>query len=301
MTDESTDGLDDVDAESGSLGEQELADIRAALGSESPIERREGARTCVMVSGQSVEALLPLVDDLAPLLAADRVSIAQQAGTALLAVAVERPEAVLDAVPQIVTLATNEVNSVRLLGANVLGTLAVEHPAALADDVHRLLPVLHEKTGPYEPSEAVTGVDDEETSQSVAEHEQEEHRMKLESLGVIANVVVAVVEAEPAALFDHVDEFVELFDHDDASIAGAAVDAVAAIADADPEVAAPAFGALVDCLERDDERVQARAIKALGFLADDRAVAPLRELAETTDDEDVADLAAETAAFLEGD
>lgn len=298
MADESTDDLADVDAESGSLGEAEERDIRAALRSDSPIERRDGARTCAMIAGESVDAVVPLVEDLAPLLEADRVSIAQHAGSAMLVVTTERPEEVLDAVPEITTLATHEVDGPRLLGANLLRTLAVEHPEALSDDVHRLLPVLHEETGPYEPSAAVTDVDDPDARLSITEQEQEEHKKKLESLGTIANVVVAVAEAEPAALFDHVDELVELLDHDDGTIAGATIDAIAEIASADPNQASPAFDALVESLDRDDERIQARTIRALGFLEDERAVEPLEEIAGKSEDEDVAELATETAAFL---
>lgn len=299
MTDEASDPLEALDVTQESLNEEERSTIRSALSAEDPIRRRKAARLASATAVADAESVLPLVEDLAPLLEAERVSTAQHAATALMTIAGDHREELVDVVPQIVTLATHEVNAPRLLGADLLATIVVEFPEAAAEDVHRLLPTLHEETGPYEPSELVEQVDNPDSVQSIVDQEQGEHRMKLESLGILANVMVAVVEAEPAAMFDHVEELADLVDHDDGTIAGAAIDAVAEVAQADPGAAAPAFQRLVDCLQRDDERVQARAVRALGFLEDDRAVEPLRTLAERTDEEDLEELATETAAFLD--
>ena len=300
MAEESPDAFEAIDPSSDSLTAEELSTLRTGLTADDPIQRREAARKCSALAVQRPEQFRQLTDDVAPLLEDDRASIAQHAGTALLTVAPDYREELRETVPQVVTLASHDSNAHRLLGANLLATIVVEHPEAAVDDVHRLLPVLHEETGPYEPSEAVTQVDDQDTRRSIVDQEQTEHRMKLESLGTIANVVVAVAEAEPSALFDHVGALSDLFDHDDGTIAGTAIDAAAEVAKADPDVAAPAFDDLVDCLERNDERVQARAVTALGFFEDERAIEPLEELATATDEDDLAELARETAAFLDG-
>lgn len=295
---ESSPPVGSVDPESGELSEEDRADIRAALSSEEPLERQHGVRTCTMLLGESVEPVRPLVDDLAPLLEDQRTVVARHAGTALLAVGCEHPEDLVNAVPEILSLATREDNEMKLLGANLLATSVLERPEAAADDVHRLFPHLRQFSGAFEAGGAADMVDDAQTRQSIVEYEQENHRKKLQAFGTFANVLVAVADAEPEALFDHVDILVALTDQDDAVIAGCAIDAIGTIARADPDVAAPAFEGVRTCLERDDERIQARTVRALGFLGDDRAVDPLFALAEETDDEDVRRLAIETAEFL---
>lgn len=300
MTDELADTIDAVDP-TDPLSDEDLSALRAGLAADERRVRRDAARKSAVLAGQDAETFRDLIEDLAPLLEDERVSTAQHAATAFLTVAGEYREDLIPIVPQVVTMTHRETNAHRQLAANLLATIVVEYPGAAADDVHRLLTVLHEETGGYEMSEATAEIEDEDTRRSIVEQEQREHRMKLEALGTIANVVVAVAEAEPSALFDHVDELVDLYGHDDGTIAGTAIDATAEVARADPAMAAPAFDDLVATLDRDDERVQARAVRALGFLEDERAVEPLEDLAARTDRQDLADLARETAAFLDAE
>lgn len=299
MSDDTSVPVGDVEPESGELSDRDVAQVREALQAEKPTARQDGARTCKLVVEEDPDALLPLVDDLADLLEDENVSAAQQAGTVLLGVATERPDELTDAVPSIVTLATHDVNAVQLIGAQLLSKVVVERPAAAASEVDRLIPILRDHPGPFEPSAGADVVDDQETRQTIITHEQEEHGMQLQTQGTIANVLVAVAEAEPSAFVDHVDELVELVDHEDPSISGLAVETLTEVGEAHPDVVAPAYEHFVDALDHDDQRVYVRAVRALGVLGDDRAVEPLRELAESTDDEDVSELADDTATFLE--
>ncbi len=289
----------DVDPESEELSDEDLATIRSVLTADEANERQRGTRTCRMVADENPEAIGPLVDDLAALLDDESAAVAQQAGNALLSLAAEHPGELTDVVPAIVGLTKHDVNAIQWLGARIFAAVVVEHPEAGASSVDRLFPALYDHPGSFEPSEGVNMVENQETRETMVRHEQEEYRMKLQTLGTLANAIVAVAEAEPPALFDHVDDLRDLLDHDDAPIVGAAVDALAAVARADADVAAPAFDDLVDLLDHDDQRVRARAVRALGFLGDERAVEPLRELAASEDDEDAVELAEETAAFLE--
>lgn len=299
MSNDASVPVGDVDPESGELSERDVADIREALQADEPITRQEGARTCKLVLQENPDALRPLVDDLVVLLEDDNMSAAQQAGTVLLGVATEHPDALTDSVSEIVTLANHEVNAVQLIGAQLLSKVVVERPAAAAPVVDRLFPILRDHPGSFEPSEGADMVDNPDTRQTIVAHEQEEHGMQLQTQGTIANVIVAVAEAEPSAFVDHVDELVDLVDHDDAAIAGLAVETLTEVGEAHPDAIAPAYDQFVDALDHDDQRVYVRAVRALGVLGDDRAVEPLRDLAESTDDEDVSELAADTATFLE--
>jgi len=96
-----------------------------------------------------------------------------------------------------------------------------------------------------------------------------------------------------------VDELVALVDHDDSSVAGLAVEMLTEVGEADPDAIVPAYDQFVDALDHDDQRVYVRAVRALGVLGDDRAVEPLRDLANSTDDEDASELIEDTAAYLE--
>jgi len=299
MSNDTSVPVGDVDPESGELSERDVAQIREALRADAPITRQEGARTCKLVVQENPAALRPLVDDLVDLLEDDNVSAAQQAGTVLLGVAMEHPDELTDAVPAIVTLAEHDVNAVQLIGAQLLSKVVVERPAAAAPAVDRLVAILRDHPGSFEPSEGTDQVDNQETRQTIVAHEQEEHSMQLQTQGTIANVLVAVAEAEPVAFLDHVDELVDLVDHDDPVIAGLAVETLTEVGEAHPDAIAPAYETFVDALDHEDQRVYVRAVRALGVLGDDRAVDPLRDLAESTDDEDVEELAEDTATFLE--
>lgn len=299
MSDDASVPVGDVDPESGELRDQDVAAIREALQADEPITRQEGTRTCKLVVEENPSAVRPLVDDLVDLLDDDSIPVVQQAGRVLLGVATAHPGDLTDAVPAIVTLARHDVNAIQLIGAQLLAKVVVEHPAAPAPEVDRLLPVLRDHIGVFEPSEDADTVDHQDTRESIIAHEQEEHGMKLRTQGTIANVVVAVAEAEPSAFFDHVDDLVDLVDHDDPSIAGLAVETLTEVGEADPDVIAPAYEQFVDALDHDDQRVYVRAVRALGVLGDDRAVEALRDLADSTDDEDVSEVANDTATFLE--
>lgn len=299
MSEDASVPIGDVDPEAGELSERGVADLREALTAEEALTRQQGARTCDLVVQENPEAVRPLIDDIAALLDDDSAAVAQQAVTVLLGIAGERPGDLTDVVPAILSITGHEVNAIRLFGAQILGAVVVDHPEAVASHVHRLIPDLHEHTGPFEASEVADMVENPDSRQSIVEHEQEEHRMKLQTQGTLANVVVAVAEAEPSALFDHVDELVELLDHDDPAIAGTVIDALIEVAEADPGVVEPAFDELVEALDHDDERVYVRSVRALGYLGDDREVGPLRDLAESASDEAVTELANDTADFLE--
>jgi HEAT repeat protein len=299
MSNDTSVPVGDVDPSSGELSDRDVAQIREALQAEEPITRQEGARTCKLVGQENPGAPQPLVDDLVGLREDDNVAAAQQAGTVLLGVATEHPNELTDGVSAIVTLANHEVNAVQLIGAQLLSKVVVEQPATAAAEVDRLLPILREHPGSFEPSDGVDMVDNPDTRQSMVAHEQQEHGMQLQVQGTVANVLVAAAGAEPAAFTDHVDELVALVDHDDSSVAGLAVEMLTEVGEADPDAIVPAYDQFVDALDHDDQRVYVRAVRALGVLGDDRAVEPLRDLANSTDDEDASELIEDTAAYLE--
>jgi HEAT repeat protein len=109
---------------------------------------------------------------------------------------------------------------------------------------------------------------------------------------------VAVTEERPESALDAVEAFATLLDDVDPGVAGPAVDALGELAAEDPAAVEPVSERLRACLEHDRSSVRARAIGAVGRLGDSRAVPTLRAIADGDEDEDVREIAAETADFL---
>jgi HEAT repeat protein len=298
MSEYSSAPIGDIDPESGELTEAQRTELRSALSSDNAIDRRHAAQTCKQVFMENAETVRPLAGDLAALADDERSSVAQQAGTVVVGMAEQYPEELADYGSDLVSLAESDVNAVMLLGAQALGDVVVDHPRAAADDIDRIIAVLRDQSAAFEASGVVDITDDEDARQTILEHEEEENSMEIHAQATLSDVLVAVAEAEPSALVDHVTELRALLDHVDATVVAAAVDALAELAAADPEAVAPATEQLVACLDHGDKRVRARSIRALGHIGDDDAVPALRQLAETTDDEAVAELATDTADFL---
>ena len=136
------------------------------------------------------------------------------------------------------------------------------------------------------------------TRQTLEEHEEAERQRRTSGRRTLVNVVVAVCEEEPESALGAVEGLLGLLDDVDPSVVGGAVDALGELAVTDPEAVAPARDGLRARLDHPQTFVRARADRALGRLGDEGAVPKLRTVAETDDDEDVREIAAETAAFL---
>jgi len=299
MTDEESAPLEGVDTGSEALDDEDRAQIRAALTSETNIRRNEAAQALSQLAERDPSTVRPFVDDLLPLLDDDRNAVAQQAGTALLGVAREYPADLADSVPAVFGLIEREFNSLELLGTQIVVQVVLNEPEAVTPHLDRIAAVLDGRSPAYETTDGIDMVDDEEARQTMLEHDKQEHQLLVQSQGRLANVVTAAAEGDPETAADHLDALVGLFDTPDVTVVGAAIDAVSEIAQADPDAAGEAFDALVACLNHTNDTVRARAIQALGYLGDDRAVGPLEDRARVETDDDIADLAEETAAFLD--
>ena len=300
MTDEQSAPLEGVDIGSGQLDDDERRRIREGLTSETNIRRNEAARTLTILVEEDPSVVRPFVDDLLPLLEDERNVIAQQAGTALLGVARDHPEDFVESVPTVLSLLERDFNSLELLGTQILVQVVLERPDVVSPHLDRITAVVADRSPAFDAGD-VEVVDDEDTRKTVIEHDKEEHQMLIQSQARLSNVIVAAAEGDPESAVDHLDSFLELFASPDATVVGAGVDAVAEVAKVDPDAAASAYDGLIAALNHDHDSVRVRAIRALGHLGDERAAGPLEDLARATDDEEIADLAEETAAFLDDD
>lgn len=297
MTANSSRPLDGVEPESVSPGDVDNGEIRSALTSDSPLVRQRGVAVCETLAVTDVEAVRPLLDDIALLADDDNAAIALRAVSVLDAVARNKPDALDGRVAGLADAADSEIVDVQLTAAVALGVLVVKRPDLVAPFVGELVTAI--RTTELDPTPGdFSIVDDQVTRQTLEEHEESERQRRTSGRRTLVNVVVAICEEEPASALETVRGLRALLDDADPSVVGGAVDALGELAATNPEAVAPAGDELRDRLDHPQTFVRARAIRALGRLGDNGSVPRLRTVAETDDDEDVREIAAETVAFL---
>ncbi|WP_436923411.1 HEAT repeat domain-containing protein [Halosimplex amylolyticum] len=304
MSDGSSAPLAGVDLESLTAADVDDDEVRAALESTDPVVRQRGTRVCSVLAARDADAVLPLAEDIVARLADDSLAVARHAGTALVSLSEAHPESLRGDLEPVVGFAESDLGGVRMVGARILGNVVVDHPGAVAPYVDRLVTAVADSEGTFTQSDLEEHVEaaqaaDESAVENVAQANKEEAQKRVVSRAALANVVVAVAEDDPDAVADLVDELAPLLADPDPNVVGAALDTFGALAEGDPGSVDPAVDAIADCLDRDDGMLRARAIRTLGFAGATETVDRLRDLAESDEDEDVRDLAAETADYLE--
>lgn len=275
------------------------AAVLAALEADRTTVRQRGARVCVTLASEDIDAVRPFTDALGRALRDDDPGVVQHAAAALTELATADPEAVGGVRPYAATLADSPLGGVRIAGAQLLAAVAQQRPALLTTVVGELLDRLASPPARDDVDSVADCVDDRATQRTIQQHEQGERQRGRVARQVVANVAVAVAEADPDAVAGHADTVATITTDDDPVVRGAALDILAAVGQKSPDAVDPVAAAVVACLDADERVLRARAVKTLGHLNDERHVDVLREAAETDPDEAVADLADETAAFLE--
>ncbi|GAA0283319.1 HEAT repeat domain-containing protein [Halobacterium noricense] len=298
MATNSTDPLDGVEPGSVSAGDVDITEVRAALDSTSPLVRQRGIDVCESLAEDDVDAVRPLLDNIAALPDDSNAAIGLSAISVLDAVATADPEALDGRLDALVAATGSTIVDVQLTAAMVLGKLVVERPDLVAPHARAIAEGVHATEPADEPTDVSEFVDHPGTRETIAEHEREERERRVSARQTLVNVVVAVTEETPGSALDAVEALAALLDDVDASVVSPAIDALGEVAVADQTAVAPVSDQLRDCLDHDNPSVRARAIGAIGRLGDVSAVPKLRTLADTDENEDVQELAAETADFL---
>lgn len=285
--------LDDVDPE-----RIDPADVRAALESPRPLVRQRGARVCASLAGEDVDTVRPFVDDLGKRLHDENPGVVQATASTLTEVASADPDAVADVLTDAAELADVDLAGVQLAGAELLAAVASQRPEHCVPVVGSLLDSLDRPMTTDEGESFAECIDDRATQRTVRQHEQEERKHEQVARELLANVVVAVAEDDPASVTDHVEAVAALTDTEDLVVRGAALDALALVAQTTPTAVDSVADDVVACLDAESNVVRARAVKTLGYLGDEQYADRLSQVAAADPDQDVAALADETAAFL---
>lgn len=298
MTMDSSVPLDGIDPESITRDDIDDAEVRAALSSSDPLVRQRGVDVCETLAEEGVDAVRPVLDEVASLANDDNSPVALRAIAVLRTVAERDPGAIEGRLTDLVDTAGADIVDVQLTGSSVLAALVVERPELLAPFVRQLLEGIRVTEPDPQGDNLSDVITDEVTRRTIQDHEDEERRRRISARQTLSNVAVATIESEPQSAFDAVDALVALLDDAYPAISGGAIDALAQLAAAKPAVVAPVSDRLIDCLDDDNVVVRARTVRALGHLGDDAAVPKLRDVAATDDNRDVRELADETANFL---
>ncbi|WP_434521126.1 HEAT repeat domain-containing protein [Halorubrum sp. AS12] len=298
--------LSDVDPDSVAPGDVDESAVRAALASSSPMVRQRGLELCEALAEADADAVgLPL-DAVASLPDDDNATVGLRAISVLDAVAEDTPGALDGRLDGVAAAAGSNIVDVQLTAATLLGKLVVERPALVAPHVGALVAGLRATEPSEDTEEYAEFVDHPATRQTLVEHDREERERRVSARRTLANVAVAVTETAPEKALDAVDDsgalvadLGALTDDADAGVAGAAVDALGHLAATDSDAVDLVADRLLGALYHDRSFVRARAVQALGRLGDPDAAPRLSAVAEEDADEDVREIAAETAAFLE--
>ena len=277
--------------------------LREGLASDDENVRLHAANVASFVPLADVETLIAVLPELRDCLAADDLDVTNyQAAIAVKVISEEDPTLLEEAVPRLVELLNHEMSLIRSVTATCMANVAMERPEFIASEVAPLV--------------AVTVTEPEDTIDREHMENRElgsEQRKSLEALNweegvrdqlardVAANLLVEVADHDHSLVEPHLDDLVAILDTAPFSVRTAVADVVAQVAKNDPAAASNAVEPLCAQLDQPQDALVATSITALGFIEDSAAVDPLRELAADEERaEDLRELAAETADFIDG-
>lgn len=272
--------------------------LAVSLTAPDPTERQEAARTIEARAAADPAAAVQFIDELVLLLDDESLAVTRTAVEALVPITEARPGILRDDLDSLVPLVTAGPADVAVPAAQVLGTVAVDSPDAVAAHVEDLCGWLVAEELPAVDDELPDSIEHAATREAIRNTVTEERERLRYVRETTANVVVAASEADPTCLAGTVDTLGGLLDDPNPVVVGAAVDALGLLAEVDADAVAPVRDSLYPCLDHDAPTVRARTVRTLGLAGDVESLSRLRELADSDPDEDVRELAAETATFL---
>jgi len=291
-----------IDAETVTATQVSSDVLRSALGHEENLVRTRGAKVAAAIVDEDPE----LVADLAPLLVEsldhERTNVVVHSALALASLVETAPEQVTDAVAPIVDLLSQDPPIVQSAASQFVRVSITEAPAVFIPHVDRLVDrTLQESTGTV-PEAAIESTENETRRELMHDVNEDEGRRQWATRLVTANMLAELATTDPEAVAPYVADLVTVLDPDSDNVGTMTTVAniVGSVAEHDPTLADDAIDPLIGVLDHYDEPTVANAVTALGFLNDPAAIEPLRAVADDDDrDDDLRELAAETATFIE--
>ncbi|MFB6074994.1 MAG: HEAT repeat domain-containing protein [Haloarculaceae archaeon] len=298
MTDAETAPVMDIDPDEVTPGTVDYDAVRAGFHHEEGLVKNRAADVTTALAEADIDAVDPLLEDVIAALEDDNVNVVKKATAVLSVVAEEDPDRLEDAVGPLVRTLDHDLPLIQTFAVRALRPIAMEHPEWFGPHVGELADRVEE--GRHHMVDAEDPDVDQEVRQTLSKINASEGRKQLIAYSVAANLIVEVAEVDPDAVLPHVDHLVEMLDDVTPVAAGTIAEALGRIARDDPEAVAHAVDPLTEWVDYADEAIAGRVIRALGYIGDPAAAPAIRAVAEDEDrDEDLRDLARETADFLE--
>lgn len=278
----------------------DLEEIEALLDDDWEEMRNTGLKVLVGVAVDDSDRVVALVDDVIDCLDESYGIARSHAALVLSLLAEDHADLVEPAIPQLVENLTDETPMYRYRAARAVALLAESKPDSFVEHTDELIellvdgPTVSKPNPPDDPSRRA------EFQEQMKQLEPDFARSAA-TKEVAANVLVEVAREDPTLCVERLEALLPVLRNDDEvpHVRGAVIDVIRYVATADSDASDVAIDALLEHLEDDTTLVRARAIRALGFAEITDAIDSLRTIAESDPDEDVRELAAETADWLE--
>ena len=299
MTAATTEDLLDLDPESVTQSDVDLDLVRDAVRNETDLVRDRAAAILLAFAEDDPESVLPAVEEIAVGIDSDHINVRHKTLSAAVILGEDHVDELGPIVEPTVNCLYDHVPRTQAFAAKALRPIAAERPEWLVPHTDLLLTVVREDledlTDQF-PDEVLEDPRAGEQFQNVAE---EEKKQQFLARAVAANLLYEAVDTDPSAAPD-LEELLDTIKGADGTVTAAMIDTIAAIGQADPIAIEDAVEPMIELLDHPTEEIQARVVKALGFSGDDRAIEPLRDLADDPSaGDDLQALAAETADWIE--
>ncbi|MBO4248005.1 HEAT repeat domain-containing protein [Halomicrobium sp. IBSBa] len=302
MSDSLSHGVLTHDIESVSADEVSADVLRSGLEHETNLVRTHAVRVAAAVADDDPATAVEHAPQLIANLEHERTNVKLHSALALASLVDEAPEAVEDAVGPIVDLLDQDPPILQLAAVQFVRESITTMPRAYRPHLQQLV----DRTMEDPAVDFTEGRAGETPSQERAEFYQnvseDETKRQWATRVVTANMIAELASIEPAAVADHIPTLVGVLDSesDAVGVLTTVANIVASVAEHDPTLVDGAVDPLVELLAHHDTPTVSTAVAALGFLAPPAAIEPLRDVAaDEQRDEDLRELASETATFIE--
>jgi HEAT repeat protein len=280
--------------------------LRSGLESENASVRTRAATVASGLTETDEETVVAVIPELLEALYDEQRVVIYQSLMALSQVAEDEADQLEPEIDRLVELTVHDLALIRMIASRTVGYVALERPELFTDHVETLVEAtVKEPEAVFEDETLAEEIDNPERMDAYQEVNQQEETRQSYTRNVTINLLIEVAEYDASCLEPYADDLVGLLKDQDATVSRGAAEIVGKIARENPDAVEGAVDPLVDMLSHHDESIVATAITALGFIGDSDAVEPLEALADEGDQDeaphsqDLYDLAAETATFLD--
>lgn len=277
-----------------------VADIRPYLEAEDEITQKRALDVCQAVAYVDSERIAPLVPELIEFAGDDFLASKNAALGTISHLAPDETDAVAEGLETLTRALDSETPITRYLAAKCVAFVAADRPEEVAEHVEQLFAALNRESPDF-PEEIQQGKsfsspdettpERDEISKNVAQAENARE--------LAAKTVVEVTKADPDAIEPYIENVHAHVDDTNQVVSGALIEVVSILSSEGYTLPAGTADRIESTLPEGSTQLRARSLRALGYLSATGAVDTIRDVAEDTDDEDLATFAEETANWLE--